>query len=341
MPVLSLCPATFDIFVHHGDETAWTFTIKGPNGQPIDISTLTFDLAVDEVEEPEDPETEVFTLSGVVSPTVTGEVEFQMSGPQSETAAGRYYYRLTSLDPLNHAEIIATGRFIFVDSCDTNMVSDVDICNMALGFLGDTARITNITPPDQSTQAQLCAKFYPIALRSTLEMHNWAFATKRTELTLVDIDHIEEHGAHTHTHTWGTHCDCSEWEYFYELPRHFLKAISVVPAESTDDYLKSQDFSVQLDSLGVPRLYTDCKDAILVYTEYVVETHLFPPLFQVAVAWHLASMLAGPIIKGNTGAEESKRCLQMMSVYASKAAKTDSEVRRVHPEHTASWIMGR
>lgn len=339
MPVLSLCPAAFDIFVHHGDETAWTFTIKGPDNQPIDVAGYTFDLAVDEMEEPTDPATEVFTLSGTVIDAAGGVVEFQMSGPQSETAAGRYYYRLTSLDALSHAEIIATGRFIFVDSCDANMVSDIDICNMALGFLGDTARITNITPPDQSVQAQLCSKFYPIALRSTLEMHNWAFATKRTELTLVDVDHIEEHA--THTHTWGTHCDCSEWEYFYELPRHFLKAIAVIPAESTDDYLQSQDFSVQLDSLGVPRLYTDCPDAILVYTEYVVETHLFPPLFQMAVAWHLASLLAGPIIKGEVGANESKRCIQMAMMYMGKASKSDSDVRRVHTEHTASWITGR
>jgi hypothetical protein len=339
MPVLSLCPATFDIFVHHGDETAWTFTIKGPNGQPIGIADYTFDLAIDEVEEPEDPETEVFTLSGTVTNAAGGVVEFQMSGPQSETDAGRYYYRLTSLDLLSHAEIIATGRFIFVDSCDTNMVSDVDICNMALGFLGDTARITNITPPDQSTQAQLCAKFYPIALRSTLEMHNWAFATRRTECVATTVTE-----AHDHSHDMDLSaqtCDCAEWEYFYQLPRHFLKAIAVLPHESINDYSDSRNFSVQLDSTGIPRLYTDEPDAVLLYTEYVVETHLFPPLFQVAVAWHLASMLAGPIIKGNTGAEESKRCLQMMSVYVSKAAKTDSEVRRVHPEHTASWIMGR
>jgi len=340
MPVLSICPASFDIFVHQGDQLPWSFTIRDSAGQPEDITGLTFTLVVDELEEPDSPSTTVvFSLVGSVTNAAGGVVEFVLSSLQSQTDVGRYYYRLYATNATPQTYTVCSGRFIFVDSCETNMVSDVDICNTALSFIGDTARITNISPPDPSVQAQLCQKFYPIALRGTLEMHNWAFATKRAELTLVDIDHIEAHA--THTHEWGTHCDCSEWEYFYELPRHFLKAIAVIPAESTDDYLQSQDFSVQLDSLGVPRLYTDCEDAVLLYTEYVVETHLFPPLFQMAVAWHLASLLAGPIIKGENGANESKRCLQMMMMYAGKASKSDSDIRRVHPTHTANWIQGR
>jgi len=341
MPVLSICPPTFDIFVHQGDELPWTFTIRNSLGEPVDITGYTMTLVVDELEDPPDGTTEVFSLVGDVITPSGGVVEFALDALQAITAVGRYYYKLHATHLSATDYVACTGRFIFVDSCETNMVSDVDICNTALSFIGDTARITNISPPDPSVQAQLCHKFYPIALRNTLEMHNWAFATKRTEMTLVDLEHIEEHVGHDHVHTWGTHCDCSEWEYFYELPRHFLKAISVVPAESPDDYLQSQDFSVQLDSLGVPRLYTDCKDAILVYTEYVVETHLFPPLFQMAVAWHLASLLAGPIIKGENGANESKRCLQMMMMYMGKASKSDSEVRRVHTQHTANWIQGR
>lgn len=91
----------------------------------------------------------------------------------------------------------------------------------------------------------------------------------------------------------------------------------------------------------MPRLYTDCPDAVLIYTEYVVETHLFPPLFQMAVAWHLSSLLAGPIIKGEVGANESKRCLQMMMMYIGKASKADSDVRRIHVDKPTSWIAGR
>lgn len=339
MPVLSLCPATFDIFVHHGDETAWTFTIKGPTGQAIDISNYTFDLAVDEVEEPTDPATEVFTLSGVVTDAPNGVVQFQMSGPQSETDIGRYYFRLTSLDEENHAEIVANGRFIFVDSCETNMVSDVDICNLALGLIGDTARVTNISPPDSSTQAYLCSKFYPIALRSTLEMHNWAFATRRSACSSVTPPAHEDE--HDHTSTNFETCDCSEWRYYYQLPRHFLKAIAVYEENSESDYTEGKEFSVQLDSTGVLRLYTNVENAVMLYTEYVVETHRFPPLFQAAVAWHLASLLAGPIIRGDAGSAEAKRCQQMMQLYLAKARQADSVNRSIKPANVASWMLNR
>lgn len=339
MPSISICPASFDIFVYQGDELPWTFTIRNSSGQPVDLTGYTIDLTVDELEDPDGVTTQVFNLNGTVTNASGGVVEFALSSLEAETAVGRYYYKLFVTNALGQLYVGAAGRFIFVDSCETNTLSDVDICNMALGLIGDTAKITNINPPDPSMQAQLCSKFYPMALRGTLEMHNWAFATKRAELTLVDIDHIEEHA--THTHEWGTHCDCSEWEYFYELPRHFLKAIAVLPESSVDDYTNTQDFSVQLDSLGVPRLYTDCPSAVLLYTEYVVETHLFPPLFQMAVAWHLASLLAGPIIKGEVGSNESKRCLQTMMLYVNKASKSDSDVRRVHTDKPTSWIAGR
>lgn len=339
MPVLSICPASFDIFIHQHDENPWTVTIKGSNKEPLDITGYTFQLDVHDIENPPDTTTRVFLLIGTITNATGGVVQFELDSLQADTAVGRYHYILSAVDNIGRDLTIATGRFLFVDSCETNKVSDIDICNMALSFIGDQARITSINPPDASVQAELCSKFYPMALRSTLEMHNWAFATRRTELTLVDLDHIEEHA--THTHEWGTHCDCAEWEYFYELPRHFLKAVAVLPADSLDDYQQSQDFSVQLDSLGVPRLYTDCEEAVLVYTEYSVETHLFPPLFQMAVAWHLASMLAGAILKGDAGANESKRCIQMSSMYAAKATSSDSSVRRVHPEHQASWITAR
>lgn len=339
MPVLSICPANFDIFIHQGDENPWTITLRGPNQQLLNVTSYAFDLDVDEIENPPDLTTQVFTLEGTVTDGPNGVVQFALDSLQAATELGRYYYTLRAVDNLGRDLIIATGLFMFVDSCDTNMVSDIDICNMALSFIGDTARIISIKPSDGSTQSDLCSRFYPIALRSTLEMHNWAFATRRTECVAATVTHDHDH-SHDMELSAQT-CDCSEWDYFYQLPKHFLKAIAVLPNESPNDYEQSQDFTVQLDSTGIPRLYTDTEDAVLLYTEYVVETHLMPPMFQMAVAWHLASMLAGPILKGDVGAAESKRCLQMMAAYVSKAAKTDSDVRRIHPEHNAPWISGR
>ena len=50
------------------------------------------------------------------------------------------------------------------------MASEVDICNLALGHLGDNATVASLNPPEGSVQAQHCARFYPIARDALLEM---------------------------------------------------------------------------------------------------------------------------------------------------------------------------
>ena len=42
------------------------------------------------------------------------------------------------------------------------MASVADICNMALGHLGDSATVASIDPPEGSAQAEHCARFYPM-----------------------------------------------------------------------------------------------------------------------------------------------------------------------------------
>jgi hypothetical protein len=86
---------------------------------------------------------------------------------------------------------------------------------------------------------------------------------------------------------------------------------------------------------------TDQSDAVLRYTSVVTDTTKFPPLFTVALSWHLASMLAGPLIKGDVGAAEAKRCAAMMQAYLAKAIESDTSQRRINPRHNVPWINGR
>ena len=62
------------------------------------------------------------------------------------------------------------------------MASEVEICNLALSHLGDTATVASSDPPEGSAQAEHCARFYPIARDALLEMQNWKFATRRATL---------------------------------------------------------------------------------------------------------------------------------------------------------------
>lgn len=222
-------------------------------------------------------------------------------------------------------------------------ITDVDICNLALSHIGDTAIITGISPPDGSVQASHCAKFYPIARDGLLQMHSWLFATKRKALV----------------ETTNT---ISQWRYAYLMPSDVGDSFAIIASDSSSDYTETysvepyysgvnidstvgryspQQFAVEVNNSGQRVIYTNQENAVIRYTAMVTDTSQFSPLFVTALSWHLASMLAGPIIKGENGSAEAKRCQQMMMLYLSKAQSSDSNQRNVKPSHIVNWISGR
>jgi hypothetical protein len=226
------------------------------------------------------------------------------------------------------------------------MASEVDICNLALGHLGDNATVSSISPPEGSAQSEHCARFYPIARDALLEMHNWNFTMRRVNLPQV-------------TSAWP------EWKYAYALPADCISAVAVMPPDANNDYSTKfvptdtpsfahnyspmisagryvpQPFSIEVQSDGNHILYTDVEKAMLRYTAYVTDTTSFSPLFVMTLSWQLASMLAGPIIKGDAGSAEAKRCTQMAMGYLSQAEVQDSNQRRNTIEHIVPWTSGR
>jgi hypothetical protein len=226
------------------------------------------------------------------------------------------------------------------------MASEVDICNLALGHLGDNATVASIRPPEGSAQAEHCARFYPIARDSLLEMHFWNFSMRRINLAPLEA-------------TWP------EWKYGYALPNDVLNVIAVMPPDANDDYASRfvpsdtpqfahnyspviaagrytpQPYTIEVLADGQHILYTNQENAMLRYTAYVSDTTVFSPLFTMALSWHLASMLAGPIIKGDQGAAEAKRCTQMAMGYISQAEASDANQRRITLEHIVPWTSGR
>jgi hypothetical protein len=102
-----------------------------------------------------------------------------------------------------------------------------------------------------------------------------------------------------------------------------------------------QDFTVELGDDGNHILYTNQEKAMLRYTAYVTDTTTYSPLFVMALSWQLASMLAGPILKGDAGAAEAKRCTQMAIGYLTQAEASDSNQRRNSIEHIVPWTSGR
>ena len=223
------------------------------------------------------------------------------------------------------------------------MASAIDICNLALGHLGDTATVSSIDPPEGSAQAEHCARFYPIARDSLLEMHLWNFSVRRVALAQV-------------TNNW------TEWTYAYMVPADVNNIIAVLAPDAPNDYstfvspidgvpfyaptvaaamYTPQQYTVESMADGTSILYANQSNAVLRYTSFITDTTKFSPLFIVTLSWHLASMLAGPLIKGDAGAAEAKRCQGMMTSYLTEAQMSDSNQRNIKPEHVVNWMSGR
>lgn len=202
------------------------------------------------------------------------------------------------------------------------MASEVEVCNLALSHLGDRATVASIDPPEGSAQAEHCARYYPIARDSLLEMARPGFATRRAALAaLVDVP--------------------DAWQFAYTRPADALAIVAVVAPEQTDDFGDPSPFVCELDANGDGVIYTNVEQAQVRYIARVEDTSRFSPLFVIALSWHLASMLAGPILKGDAGAAEGKRCEQMMMGFLARFSASDASQRSVRPVSSPAWIRGR
>jgi hypothetical protein len=242
-------------------------------------------------------------------------------------------------------------------------MSEVTICNLALAHLGDTAQVTSIKPPDRSTQAQLCARFYPVSRDALLEMATWGFATRRValaEVTNPTINTWTDGGGNQHT-------SCGTWRFAYALPAGAVNVISVLPPDARSDYQESpgsvmwndghdffggaaglgdretetKQFAVETAEDGSQIVLTNVCSAILRYTVIVTDTTKFSPLFTLALSHLLASQLAGPIIKGDAGAAVSQAQLQLFGALKGQATASDANQRKTNVQPSPTWIRGR
>lgn len=209
------------------------------------------------------------------------------------------------------------------------MASEVDICNLALAHLGDSATVASINPPERSAQATHCARFYPMARESLLQMHPWGFATVRAGMAALTLESA----------TTG-------WAYSYALPSGVLNVLGVLGPESTDDYTAvlgyaPQPYVRETQADGTEIILTNQADAVLRYTQRVTDPTKFSPLFVDCLTWLLASYLAGPIMKGDTGAAAARAAYTTFKGRFGDAVEADANQRRVSPTHQVAWMAAR
>jgi len=201
------------------------------------------------------------------------------------------------------------------------MSSAVEICNLALSHLGDDATIASIDPPEGSAQAEHCAMFYPLARDALLEMHSWRFATKRSLLAELVSD------------GWG-------WQYVYAQPINSLRVLSILPASAHESY-NTADYDIKTTSGDVVAIYTNLPDASALYLSKVEDSGRFSPLFTDALSRLLASYLAGPVIKGDSGAKMAQTQYQAFRMVLGQAINSDASQRHGEIDHNPSWMEAR
>lgn len=228
------------------------------------------------------------------------------------------------------------------------MSTAVDICNLALGHLGDSATVVSLDPPEGSAQAEHCARFYPIALAALLERHPWGFATIRVPLSPLGSN------------------PSSSWSYAYAMPSDAVNLLAVLASDAASDNSVSpvatapdyglpgqlavyagaytpQDYIAESQADGTEIILTNQEGAVLRYTRLVTDTNRFTPLFTETLSWLLASKLAGPVLKGETGRQAAVSCFKMAETYLGMAKDSDASQRQIKQtaKQQVGWLTAR
>lgn len=204
------------------------------------------------------------------------------------------------------------------------MASEVEICNLALSHLGDSATVASIDPPEGSAQAEHCARFYPIARNTLLEMHDWGFATLR--VTLAELSNT-----------------FPQWRHAYLKPAEALRVFAVLPPDAADDCGNGAPvtYVTETNAAGEELILTNQAGAVARYTRIVTDASRFSPLFVDALGWYLSTYLAGPVLKGETAIKVARSNMEVVTGMLARAQLSDTRQQRQQPAHAVPWLAGR
>lgn len=231
----------------------------------------------------------------------------------------------------------------FGSPCLMSTPSAVDICNLAISHLGESTQITSLN--DGSYLADLCKTRLPMARDNLLQMRQWSFARRRVRLVQVQMPESAITG---------------QFGYCYVMPSDALNGFAVLPPiEIDEDFdelsvldagysasfvstyrnpttidttfvtagveLEPQPYTIEQSPFGHRYILTNQEQATLQYVARVADCDLFPESFRSALSLTIASMLCGPVIKGDAGEALSTKLLQKAAVFLRQASVSDAQ----------------
>ena len=181
--------------------------------------------------------------------------------------------------------------------------SPVDICNSALGHLGEHT-ISSVDPPDDSRQARLCYRFYAESVKDVLQMHTWNCAIERASLA-------QEADA-----------PAFGYNYQYQLPNDCLHAIEM--SETIYPY-----------RIEGGKLLTDAGVVSIKYVSSDVNPALFSNLLAGTIALWLAWKLAWPLTNNK---DVEILMLNKFQAILSMAKGQDNRESMERHQSSALWV---
>ncbi len=182
-----------------------------------------------------------------------------------------------------------------------SITSDSDICNMALGQLGNYGTISNITTPTNDKERTF-ALWYDICREFVLKLLMPNFA-----LTRLIVSQLSETPAFGYT-------------YFYEYPISALKVLGVGNVED-----KTNDYNIERTPLGVKAIshdfdYTDGMPIRIV--KDITDINSWSPEAKLLLSQYLAAYTALPITQDTA---KSKKLMDELPAAMSLASGLNAQ----------------
>jgi hypothetical protein len=194
--------------------------------------------------------------------------------------------------------------------------SETAVCNLALGHLGISAEINNLTT-EKSAEASACRRYFSTAKDVALRDLKCTFATEFATLALVEENPNDE------------------WAYSYRYPASCLFFRRILSGTRNDTSGSRIPYKIASDAVG-KLIYTDRQYAECEFTKQVDDQMLWPDDFILAVSYLLASLIAPRLTRGD-GVKLGDRALELYNLMKQTTeANADAEQQGEEPPEAES-----
>lgn len=182
------------------------------------------------------------------------------------------------------------------------MSSMIDICNIALAYMGQSRRISSLD--GASVEAAQCKLHYEPIKKAMLARYPWRFAERWAALALRSG---ESHPLWPHVHAYPSCC---------------IRVLEILPSETAGavGICQAEPFSIGMTSSG-KSIFCNLSAGWVRYTEDISDSTLFPPLFVQAFSWSLAiAIITSTVGGGNLNVKNNLMQYFQESIAAAMAA---------------------